>query len=379
MTLSRIDVSDAEISTIPARADTDSWIAVVAEVSKLAGVVAGTSFVPKGLRNDAPATAAAILYGREVGFPPMTALTSIHVIEGRPGISAEGMRSLVLAAGHEIAYETSTGGVCRMRGRRRGSSTWTSVEWTLDDARRAGLIRKDNWVKYPRSMLVARATGDLCRMLFPDVIHGFRTVEELDDFDDETPPAIESKTTRVQRRPSKRSGAASSSPPRVAPEPVVQDESPGPPLPHEEEQPETATAAGSGPRSPAAVVPDEEDDATPPVPTDEEPTREEPPQEQPPRMINRPTLRLMFREFNRLGVDDEQREKRLRILENITGREIGSSSELLQDEGTRALSMLSASKDLDALKVIVSSTAVEELPDEIAAETDEPLPAPDEP
>ena len=34
-------------------------------------------------------------------------------------------------------------------------------------------------------MLQARATGELCRLKFTDVIHGMRTVEELEDMVDE--------------------------------------------------------------------------------------------------------------------------------------------------------------------------------------------------
>src|SRR6266540_5496638 len=225
-----------------ATADTDSWISVVGNVAALAEKIAGTEFVPRNLRNSVPAVAAAILYGREVGLPPMTALTQTHVIEGRPSMSAEAMRALIIAGGHELAFEESTGAVCRMRARRRDSEHWTTLAWSLDMARAAGLLGKDNWKHYPRAMLVARCTADLARMVFPDVIHGFRALEETEDMASGDSPAVQlagPKTT--VKRSSRRAAAALPAPeatPRpsgatgaaVAPPATVQ----GPPLPGED-------------------------------------------------------------------------------------------------------------------------------------------------
>jgi hypothetical protein len=53
----------------------------------------------------------------------------------------------------------------------------------MDDARRARLDRKPNWQAYPRPMLSARASAELIRAAFADVIGGLSAIEELDDFD----------------------------------------------------------------------------------------------------------------------------------------------------------------------------------------------------
>lgn len=177
--------------------ETDGWIATVADVARLAAYLCDTDFVPNGFRGNAPATAAAILYGREIGVPPLTALSTLHVIHGRVGMAAELMRARVLAAGHEVEFIETTAVLCRVRGRRRGSQTWTEVQWSKGDAQQAGLSG-ENWRKYPRAMLVARATAELCRLVFPDATHGMLSVEELDS--DATTPAVDTAPAEPARK-----------------------------------------------------------------------------------------------------------------------------------------------------------------------------------
>ena len=55
----------------------DGWGRQLADVAKLAGLIAGSPFVPEGLRSDA-AVAAAVLTGREIGIGPMTSLAHMQ-------------------------------------------------------------------------------------------------------------------------------------------------------------------------------------------------------------------------------------------------------------------------------------------------------------
>jgi hypothetical protein len=127
----------------------------------------------------------------------MQALSSLHSIKGRVAMSAEAMRAQALAAGHDLIITESTSAKCTVKGRRRNSEEWTSVTWTIDNARQAKL-GGDNWTKYPRQMLQARATAELCRLVFADVIHGLAAVEELEQEGGQLIAAVE--TSRVQRR-----------------------------------------------------------------------------------------------------------------------------------------------------------------------------------
>jgi hypothetical protein len=57
-----------------------------------------------------------------------------------------------------------------MRGRRKDSAAWQQVEWTTARAGQLGLLSKDQWKKQPQAMLVARATGEICRLIAADAL-----------------------------------------------------------------------------------------------------------------------------------------------------------------------------------------------------------------
>lgn len=181
---------------------TDSWTDILEQVAILSTKIAQTDFVPDAYRGKPGQIAATILYGRELGLPPMTALATTHPIHGKPSTSAEGMRALVLQAGHAIEFVESSTSRCVIRGRRRDEEEWQTVTWTLDDVR-AAKIRNPNYGSYPRQMLQARATAELCRLKFADVIHGLRAAEELsDEIDTVTaaPAEAATPTSTVQRK-----------------------------------------------------------------------------------------------------------------------------------------------------------------------------------
>lgn len=359
----------------PATADVDSWIQIMRPVIALAEHIAGTEFVPKGLRNSVPATTAAMLYGREVGLPPMTALTQTHVIEGKPSMSAEAMRALVMAAGHELIFDEATGAQVRMRARRSGSNHWTELAWTIDMARAAGITHKDNWKKYPRAMLIARCTADLCRMVFPDVIHGFRAVEEFDDTleDAEVEPATPTtKVARTRKAAAKKAAAAP-----AALEQGTRPERPaGPPLPGEDGYdtpsprggaPEQAggSAVGEAADSPAPDVSDADPGAGAPVepdtaaevPAGGESASETPEQsaERHPAMISKPQQRMLMGQFGKFDLTGEDtRDERLRIVSAIAGREVSSTSDLTKVEAATVIDTLARVEDVTQLLAIAN-------------------------
>lgn len=239
---------------------------LVPSALELAKQIAPTSFVPAGLRNNVPATLAAILTGAEIGLPPMASLANIHVIDGRPGLSATAMRALILSRGHAIRFSELSRTRVVIHGRRKGEDNETTVTWTMDDAQAAGLAGKQTWRNYSQDMLMARATGRLGRAIFADVIAGIPyTVEELQDgfIEDATrptapaeapgeQPAAEDKPRRTARRTRRESA-----PPPTPPLPQDDGAPPEPPLPETGETEPTAPptdpprTTGPGPQAAA--------------------------------------------------------------------------------------------------------------------------------
>ena len=147
---------------------------------KLSQRIANTPFVPKGLQGKPESVLACVLYGAELGLGPMQSLNSIHVIEGRTAMSPELMRAMVARHGHRIDVIENSNTACEVKGIRSDTGSTATVRWTMEDARMAGLVGKNNWKTYPRAMLLARATSELCRIVFPDIIAGLSyTPEEI--------------------------------------------------------------------------------------------------------------------------------------------------------------------------------------------------------
>lgn len=218
----------------------DGWVIIASDVIKLANVICETEFVPEVYRGNAPATAAAILAGRELGIGPMTALRHVQVVKGSPSLSAEYKRARVLAAGHEFHILEITTQRCKVKGRRRGSTEPPlEVTFTMDDARTAGLVRdKGAWKTRPRRMLFARAASELCDFLFSDIVNGLPTAELLTDGGDgfegyDEAPAQESpkparRTARRGNLPAGAGGEKTAAPDAGAPPSPAGGGSPAP-------------------------------------------------------------------------------------------------------------------------------------------------------
>ena len=234
---------------------TASALALVEPAAQLVERLANTSFVPQGYRGKPGELLAAVLTGHELGIGPMAAMSKIHNIQGRAGLSAELMRALPLSRGHSIWIEEASSTRVTVCGHRKGDAEHVSrMVWTIDMAKAARLDRKEVWRSFPQAMLLARATGDLCRAIFADCLSGISyTVEELNDgaFVDEVPEGGEVEATPEGAAPAKKAAntrkrpAAKKAAAAPAPQPPAEPAAPVDPV--DEVEAIDAEAAGEKP------------------------------------------------------------------------------------------------------------------------------------
>jgi hypothetical protein len=163
--------------TQPMPSDLMQWVESARQANLVAQSLANTNFAGQ-YRGKPDEITAAILTGQELGLQPMASLKSIDVIQGQPALRAHAMRAIVQGKGHELALVESDDKHCVMRGRRKGTAEWQEVTWTIQRAGLLGLLGKDQWKKQPGTMLIARATGEICRLIASDALHGLAYVAE---------------------------------------------------------------------------------------------------------------------------------------------------------------------------------------------------------
>lgn len=168
----------AVVGSAPVAAEM-SW----AETVQLGKVLAASGYF-KDVRGEAQAIVK-ILYGRELGIGPVTALMSVHVVEGKPAASANLVAARIRASGrYDYRVREQSAATCRVEFFIRASAKWESlgiIEWSMEDAQRAQLLGRGNWKTYPRAMLFARAITEGARVHCPEIFGGapVYTPEEL--------------------------------------------------------------------------------------------------------------------------------------------------------------------------------------------------------
>jgi hypothetical protein len=154
----------------------------ITEALNLAGLLVASRLLPRSVTTP-EAAFAIIATGRELGLTAMQSLRTIHVIEGKPTLSADLIAALVKSRRDVCEFfmlVESTEKKAVYKTKRVGEPEATTLAWTIEDASRAGLTSKDNWRKFPAAMLRARCITALARTVYPDLAMGVYDPDELD-------------------------------------------------------------------------------------------------------------------------------------------------------------------------------------------------------
>lgn len=145
-----------------------------------------------GQWGSAPEIMGKIALGRTIGLPWMVSLQKIHLIKGSFAVAADTLHALCLRARGICEYfepvlsecdATKATFVTKRVGRPEQRYTYT-----IEDAELMGVVdrgkdesaKKDNnWNKVRRQMLLARCKSILARLIYPDLVQGLYSVEEL--------------------------------------------------------------------------------------------------------------------------------------------------------------------------------------------------------
>jgi hypothetical protein len=114
-----------------------------------------------------------ILAGRELGYGPFASVNGVHVIQGKPTISANLMAAAVKAhPRYNYKILKMDANAVSIEFFEDGVSAGPPSEFTMAEAQAAGLANKPIWKQFPRNMLFARALSNGVRWYCPDVFNG---------------------------------------------------------------------------------------------------------------------------------------------------------------------------------------------------------------
>ena len=151
--------------------------------------ITATAMVPQAYRNKPEEAAATIMFGKEIGLPPMTSLQFIANINGRPGVYGDALPGIAMNKGlirhmrewtEGEPYHDDYTAWCEVF---RPDGSKALQHFSVADAKKANLWGKQGpWTQYPRRMLQWRARGWAIRDAAPNLLFGM-TAEELQDIE----------------------------------------------------------------------------------------------------------------------------------------------------------------------------------------------------
>ena len=141
-------------------------------------------FLPKGCSQNEGF--ARIVAGAQMGMKPIQALNGIAMINGHPTLHSDSIPCIVMASGLVTGMKYIFQGEednmsCTFYVKRKGIEEYQEWTYSMEDAKKAGLLNNTTWKAHPKKMLFNRARSWCLRNTFPDVIGNIYTKEEIEE------------------------------------------------------------------------------------------------------------------------------------------------------------------------------------------------------
>lgn len=130
---------------------------------------------------------AKIMMGHELGLSPMFSMQHVNIIRGKMTLDSGGVAALIAASEkYDYKVKSLSDTACEIEFL-RGDESLGLVNWTIEDAKKAGLVKSGGaWEKFPKDLLFARSITAGARRYTPDIFGGsVYTKEELTESEPE--------------------------------------------------------------------------------------------------------------------------------------------------------------------------------------------------
>jgi len=160
----------------------------LATLYKAGQFFARSQLVPKHLQGQVEDCALGVAMAMQLGQNPLTVLQNIYVVHGRAGWSAQYMIACANASGvfsDQIAWEYDGKGTrctsATAQATLAKNGRMVSVTVDMEMAKAEGWTKNPKYRTMPQLMLSYRSATLLIRLYAPEVMLGFRTLQELED------------------------------------------------------------------------------------------------------------------------------------------------------------------------------------------------------
>lgn len=151
------------------------------QAMQLAATLYKGGLLPSSFRSP-EAVVTAIILGRELGLTAMQSIRGIHVIEGKPTLSADMMVAVVRRSPvcRYFRLVESTDESATYETHREGEPDPVRMSYGKKEAIAAGKWGKGTWAAHPAPMCRARASSALARAVYQDLVMGVYDPDEIE-------------------------------------------------------------------------------------------------------------------------------------------------------------------------------------------------------